>query len=609
MSNGLINRQYVGARYVPKIMGEWNKALQYEALSVVTYMGNSFTSKVPVPANVEIDNEDYWINTGNYNAQIEYYRRETEQLAEDIKERIISYNNVSEMANSTELENGYTVKTLGFYSENDGGGTIYKVVSTKPSGYYIELKNDLYATIVKDNPNPKMYGAYGDGLHDDTNAIKNALTDNTVLNFISGTYLLSSTLLINRNHKIHLNDAEIKANDTFTGDYLIQFGNSNGETGEYAKDGILDGTLNCNNKCNGIIINLIQGGLFENIKIKEPTSIGIKVGDSTYVGDLYINNCLVSVRGDNSVTGMIITSTDNNINGFRTIGTLYGILIASTGNTLSYCHPTCFKPNVITDYYNGYGCKITSQDNFLTNFYSDGYAVGFYLSGFENTIVAPFYFTWNDCTNLIAFKAETSFLDNINSPTVLFGNNSNGKILDVGSYNWESDKINGSFTNLKIRNDRWRDCVIDKYTDYCLMGVYNHKTNSRFVSVHSANKWNILTGFKLSGQLNNNCKIHLEDDNFIGDIYFKVTHTDITYKGKNIISNSYTSLSFGLAVEDDVAVIYYKTNAAGNYNTFIETDSTFGNTIFNSYDNLYDSTHNKLDNIPNVVGTFDVPLS
>ena len=87
MSNGLINRQYVGARYVPKIMGEWNKALQYEALSVVTYMGNSFTSKVPVPANVEIDNENYWVNTANYNAQLENYRIETRE----IKKRMNTY--------------------------------------------------------------------------------------------------------------------------------------------------------------------------------------------------------------------------------------------------------------------------------------------------------------------------------------------------------------------------------------------------------------------------------------------------------------------------------------------------------------------------------------
>lgn len=72
----LINRQYVGARYVPKLMGEWNKALQYEPLSIVTHLGNSFTSKIPVPVNIDITNDDYWVNTGNYNAQVEEYRRE-----------------------------------------------------------------------------------------------------------------------------------------------------------------------------------------------------------------------------------------------------------------------------------------------------------------------------------------------------------------------------------------------------------------------------------------------------------------------------------------------------------------------------------------------------
>lgn len=80
----LINRQYVGARYVPKIMGEWNKALRYEALSVVTYMGNSFTSKVPVPVNVDITNTDYWINTANYNAQVDEYRKDVSNLSNKV---------------------------------------------------------------------------------------------------------------------------------------------------------------------------------------------------------------------------------------------------------------------------------------------------------------------------------------------------------------------------------------------------------------------------------------------------------------------------------------------------------------------------------------------
>lgn len=91
--NGLINRQYVGARYVPKIMGEWNKALRYEALSVVTHLGNSFTSKVPVPANIDITNSDYWVNTGNYNSQVEAYRKETAQVKNDLNSEITNRKN------------------------------------------------------------------------------------------------------------------------------------------------------------------------------------------------------------------------------------------------------------------------------------------------------------------------------------------------------------------------------------------------------------------------------------------------------------------------------------------------------------------------------------
>lgn len=91
--NGLINRQYVGARYVPKVMGEWNKALQYEALSIVTYLGNSFTSKVPVPANIDITNKTYWVNTGNYNSQVEAYRQETANLNNALNNEIINRKN------------------------------------------------------------------------------------------------------------------------------------------------------------------------------------------------------------------------------------------------------------------------------------------------------------------------------------------------------------------------------------------------------------------------------------------------------------------------------------------------------------------------------------
>lgn len=79
-------RQYVGARYVPQIMGDWNDQTVYEPLSVVTYNFGSYTSKKAVPAGVEPTNEEYWALTGSYNAQVEGYRQEVEALKDKVTE-------------------------------------------------------------------------------------------------------------------------------------------------------------------------------------------------------------------------------------------------------------------------------------------------------------------------------------------------------------------------------------------------------------------------------------------------------------------------------------------------------------------------------------------
>lgn len=69
----MATRQYVGARYVPKFANpvEWDKNNSYEALTIVTYLNNSYTAKKPVPVGTEITNTDYWVVTGNYNAQLQ----------------------------------------------------------------------------------------------------------------------------------------------------------------------------------------------------------------------------------------------------------------------------------------------------------------------------------------------------------------------------------------------------------------------------------------------------------------------------------------------------------------------------------------------------------
>lgn len=87
-------REYIGARYVPVFANppEWSDTRGYEPLTIVLHKGNSFTSTQYVPTGIDIGNTKYWLETGNWNAQIEAYREEVlrfdgriTQNANDIK--------------------------------------------------------------------------------------------------------------------------------------------------------------------------------------------------------------------------------------------------------------------------------------------------------------------------------------------------------------------------------------------------------------------------------------------------------------------------------------------------------------------------------------------
>lgn len=89
-------RQYIGARYVPIIFdnagsSDWVSGIAYEPLTIVTYLNNSFTSKKTVPSNIgdPASNPDYWVNTGNYNAQVATYQQEVQDLKDLVQKREI----------------------------------------------------------------------------------------------------------------------------------------------------------------------------------------------------------------------------------------------------------------------------------------------------------------------------------------------------------------------------------------------------------------------------------------------------------------------------------------------------------------------------------------
>lgn len=112
MEKQLVNfqRQYVGARYVPKIATpyQWNPQTVYEPLTIVGNAGSSYTSKKMVPAGTDINNEEYWALTGNLNGGIQQLQTQVNKNASDIQSLEDSTD-----AQFTELKNELAVIKAG----------------------------------------------------------------------------------------------------------------------------------------------------------------------------------------------------------------------------------------------------------------------------------------------------------------------------------------------------------------------------------------------------------------------------------------------------------------------------------------------------------------
>lgn len=104
--------QYIGARYVP-VFGrkgeasvEWDNSAPYEPLTIVLHQGSSFTSRQHVPAGVDINDGNFWAQTGSYNAQVEAYRQDVVNMG-----RRVTQVEADTEANADAITNANTVIT------------------------------------------------------------------------------------------------------------------------------------------------------------------------------------------------------------------------------------------------------------------------------------------------------------------------------------------------------------------------------------------------------------------------------------------------------------------------------------------------------------------
>lgn len=130
---------YVGHRYVPKMFGEWDKSKLYEPLSIVQYQGNSFTSRQYVPVGMDINNEDYWVLTGNYNAQIEQYRQDVVNVKNSFNTLRTDTNNAI-----SKIENNFPVFVTNVGVKNDGTDSTIEMQKAIDTYEYLYIPDGNY---------------------------------------------------------------------------------------------------------------------------------------------------------------------------------------------------------------------------------------------------------------------------------------------------------------------------------------------------------------------------------------------------------------------------------------------------------------------------------
>lgn len=324
-----MERQYIGARYVPKFYegsngNQWDSGVAYEALTIVTYLNNSYTSKIPVPATTVTPNNDstHWVLTGAYNAQVEQYRQDTDRLENELLEAIES----SPIGSNSKL---LIVGNGGQYSTINSAIVDALPRATANNRVTIFILSGIYNEEIRTNgANIDFVGANRDSvIVETTSAYPNAPI------FISGNCSVSNMTF--RNNATDSYALHIEGQDTRYVSGKIDFFNCTFESTGKSCVGIgcgLNTTINFR-ECymHGLtgstwcvyLHNLPQGGSNQNVSFIRNTFIGDKASN------IYIENSRKVHLPSAPVSNMTISFEGSTSNGTVTFRN-------SDAETLSY---------------------------------------------------------------------------------------------------------------------------------------------------------------------------------------------------------------------------------------------------------------------------------
>ena len=156
---------------------------------------------------------------------------------------------------------------------------------------------------------PEMYGAVGDGVHDDTEAIQTALNNGDTVLGKNKTYLVTLgdndiALSLVSNRTLNGNNSKIKLATNSSGTYKIFYGN--GTTNFTITDLIIEGdkathTGDTGETAECIALYSCKNGVIQNCKLSAAWGDGIRITNNN-TENIVVDNCTITNCGRNGIS-------------------------------------------------------------------------------------------------------------------------------------------------------------------------------------------------------------------------------------------------------------------------------------------------------------------
>ena len=460
------------------------KELQSLYVELKNYVDNYFTN---LDVQTEINNKlDQMAQDGTLQEIVGAYLN---------TKSLLGFDNVSDMINSENLIEGSFAQTFGFNSLNDGGTKKYKIIKEQNAQNVNGrtkinlLHDDLYAISLNDKINVREYGAKGDGITDDTEAIQFCIDNFPHHNiyFPNGEYLISAPISIKNGNEYQVNliledNAIIKTNTQINA--LLEIAKDITGTYEryspYGKMLVQGGVWDATNTTYAIYTaSNRKFTIFKDLYILNVANYGIYIDRGT-VGsvssDARLFNITISGNGSDinpNAVGLYLYGLDNEIDELRIQRIKKSIVLNSGGDLFTNLHLSGSyseesNDNISAENYNDTtGIEIINYGSYyFTNLYIDTLAKSIVCDNTNASVyinnMHTYFWKENDnfTTSLITFlKMPNYFL--INGGNLLPPTKGVIKGINIDNLNANYWKYFSSYDNVKLLNITTNNPIFD----------------------------------------------------------------------------------------------------------------------------------------------------